>query len=121
MPECRDNECECGHLKEMHNGVGTLYPCMWRTCTCEDYNQCSAASMFVMKGKRPFQFEITGRGMCYEEMEMKDVKVYLQGLLSHADKNILNRFDYPSHVKNLDPDRKGLELIFDMITRVEGN
>ncbi len=74
------------------------------------YKKCHTGQMFVAKGKQPFTFYISGRGMAPHNMSMSDIKVYLQGLLSHADKNIMDK---------LYRDMKPRGLIFDMITSVE--
>lgn len=57
--------------------------------------------------------------MCPENMDLNDVKVYIQGLLSHADKNIIHKLDYPPSIYNNKPgEKKGREFLFSMITRV---
>ena len=112
MPECRSHECQCGHLKEMHMIAG----CAYRTCTCVSFNQCSAADMFVKKGRKGFNFIISGRGMVKENIDLQLVKTYIQGILAHADQNNMANFDYPFSLKK--DKNKGQNFIFDMITDI---
>lgn len=72
--------------------------------------------MFVMKGRKAFAFQITGRGMCPDNVDFQQVKTYIQGILAHADQNNMNNFDYPFSKKS--DKNKGKNFIFDAITRV---
>ena len=114
MPECRSNECLCGHLRDMHTVAGT---CTYRTCSCIQFVQCHAGNMFIMKGRKGFDFVISGRGMVKESIDLQLVKTYIQGILAHADQNNMANFDYPFSMKR--DKKKGQNLIFDMLTRIQ--